>query len=193
MQLHRWPLISLMSAAPWAVIGLLILPPGTTVGLIAAAVFFGGMVGLGRAGAEDEPRADSWRLGGAVGASGFVFVTASTGIPFVFGDAAAYVVCTLAAVIAVELWWRRRPERVVGADAVDPAELLDASTETLCRRWRASYPALTAATGSAWDRVVTERRLLLDELERRDAEGFSRWLSDGDPVDGDPLPYVGNG
>ena len=42
----------------------------------------------------------------------------------------------------------------------------------------------------ARQRLVRRRQEALDELERRDPEGFARWLSAGATVDSDPAEYV---
>jgi hypothetical protein len=52
------------------------------------------------------------------------------------------------------------------------------STPDLCARWNADLEALRAA-GSAAEAVAVlrDRARCLDELERRDPEGFRRWLA----------------
>jgi hypothetical protein len=41
--------------------------------------------------------------------------------------------------------------------------------------------------------LVRRRQETLDELERRDPEGFARWLASGAAVDSDPAAYVQEG
>lgn len=66
------------------------------------------------------------------------------------------------------------------------------STTELCTKWRRSYWLLRELPSSSPARpaVVEIRGLLLTELERRDPDGFSRWL-DTDPRAGsDPRQYL---
>lgn len=70
----------------------------------------------------------------------------------------------------------------------DAAELSD---DALCLVWRASFSALQNATSPAQRlRVVEERRVYLDELERRNARGMSAWLASGARAAGDPSRFV---
>ena len=59
--------------------------------------------------------------------------------------------------------------------------------DDLCRAWRSSYLGLQAA-GSVDSllRAVHVRRLVLDELERRDPAAFEAWLRSGPRAAGDP-------
>ncbi|GLZ38851.1 hypothetical protein [Actinokineospora sp. NBRC 105648] len=59
------------------------------------------------------------------------------------------------------------------------------STPLLCARWASSLEALRAAdTPQQAAAILRERARCLDELERRDPEGFQRWLAtpDTDPA-----------
>jgi hypothetical protein len=73
-----------------------------------------------------------------------------------------------------------------------PSVALDALTdEQLCRAWRASYAALQRQSSAA--RAVTavaERQRYLDELERRNPDGFAAWLASGAQSPGSPMPYL---
>ena len=67
-------------------------------------------------------------------------------------------------------------------------------TRRTMTRWRPSYRRLVylpagAAAGS-WSRV---RLSILDELERRDADGFRRWLAAGARPGGDTARHLATG
>ena len=64
-------------------------------------------------------------------------------------------------------------------------------TAELCLAWRRSYLSLLdLPPGPARDRVVSLRRELLDELERRDRAGFGRWIDTGARAGSDPGRYL---
>lgn len=64
-------------------------------------------------------------------------------------------------------------------------------TEALCRAWRRSYSRLQQATAlPVREQLVLERERMLDELQRRDQEGFARWLDSGARAGGDPSRYL---
>lgn len=68
-----------------------------------------------------------------------------------------------------------------GGDSVQEAPM---SVEELCRVWRESGLALHRTTDARDRQTVAEvRRLCLDELERRNPDGFQRWLDAGAPAD----------
>ena len=61
----------------------------------------------------------------------------------------------------------------------------------LGQEWLRSSAALARTSGaSAWQELVRRRQEALDELERRDPDGFARWLAGGATVDSDPAEYV---
>ena len=75
-----------------------------------------------------------------------------------------------------------------------PADLL--STDELCMAWRISYWALQRnADTPARVQIVDARESYLVELERRDQQGFQRWLYAGSRAAGNPHRYLetGNG
>ena len=70
------------------------------------------------------------------------------------------------------------------------------STPQLCRTLRLSYPPPPEDTAfhdihplTPWD-LVQIRASLLDEIERRDPDGFSRWLATMPTPGGDPTSYL---
>lgn len=76
--------------------------------------------------------------------------------------------------------------------AFPPASGLGTLTdEELCHSWRASFatpqrPPSAAQTAS----TVIERQACLDELARRNPQGFAAWLASEERAPGNPLPYL---
>lgn len=69
--------------------------------------------------------------------------------------------------------------------------LPELSTAELCRQWRDSYDALRRATSDAHRlRIVLERQRCLDELGRRDPDGFQAWLASAASAAGDPERFL---
>jgi hypothetical protein len=65
------------------------------------------------------------------------------------------------------------------------------STEALGQEWLESTAALTGPLEPAVRTAIVGRRQeALDELERRDPEGFLRWLTAGPVLDSDPAGFV---
>jgi hypothetical protein len=68
------------------------------------------------------------------------------------------------------------------------------STAALGSEWLRTSRALTQPMDpGARQSLVRRRQETLDELERRDPEGFARWLASGAAVDSDPAAYVQEG
>ena len=68
------------------------------------------------------------------------------------------------------------------------------SVEALGREWLRTSAALAQTRDAAVRQALVQRREeALDELERRDPAGFSRWLAEGATVDSDPARYVSGG
>jgi len=69
-------------------------------------------------------------------------------------------------------------------------ELCDLTDEQLCRGWRDSCgnPQRRPSAGQLIA-IVGERQMYLDELERRNMDGFAAWLASG-PQAEDPFPYL---
>jgi hypothetical protein len=71
---------------------------------------------------------------------------------------------------------------------VIPGEL---STPERCSAWRRSYFALLdVPEGPGRCEIVRIRERLLDEIERRDRDGFTRWLETGARAGSDPGRYL---
>ncbi len=67
------------------------------------------------------------------------------------------------------------------------------STAALGREWLSTSATLAGRlTPAARQSIVRRRQETLDELERRDPDGFARWLAEGAPGS-DPAAYLGEG
>jgi hypothetical protein len=86
---------------------------------------------------------------------------------------------------------RRSP--IVGhADLLPPVATLD--TGTLGQEWLTTTVALAGRlTTATRESLVGRREEVLDELERRDPDGFARWLAAGPTGASDPADYVRGG
>ena len=83
---------------------------------------------------------------------------------------------------------KRKPNREGPGPHVVTADL---SVAELCLAWRRSYPVLVETPyGPGHDEVVSRRRELLDELERRDHAGFGRWIDTGARAASDPGRFL---
>lgn len=61
----------------------------------------------------------------------------------------------------------------------------------LCQAWADSYVRLgKTTTGAQRVQLVAYRHQLLDEIERRDPEGFARWLRTASTAGGSPSSYL---
>lgn len=177
---------------------------GAIVGCIAYPPFYR----PGPPPAAPEPRA----LGRAA-ASGAAVALALIGLLSLMGPAALLLAALVGAVLAVTspaavrciVRWRllvareqetapepsggRGIERLgMGVDRQSPREL---TTEQLCRAWRTSFVLLDRTDDSeARTLLSTVRRRYLDELERRDPDGFERWMAAGARAASDPTRYI---
>jgi hypothetical protein len=79
-------------------------------------------------------------------------------------------------------------------DPTDTGPVSGLSTSALGREWLRTTAALAGGLDVAARRSIVERRgATLDELERRDPVGFSRWLALGPEPDSDPAVFVRGG
>ena len=127
---------------------------------------------------EDPDR--TWPSGRAWAVRGLVVAVLLTGLPPALGQWSLLVILvlgvthpTLVRALGRRLWpWRARSPGSAGG------ELADLSTEQLEHRWR--YTSMAMRTSWRPDEtlaLVEDRQRLLDEIERRDPENFSAWLS----------------
>jgi hypothetical protein len=85
-----------------------------------------------------------------------------------------------------------RPAETVGTVTYLPP-VATLSTAALGREWLGTTTALAGRLHpSARQSIVRRRQETLDELERRDPDGFARWLAEGS-LDSDPARYLGEG
>ncbi len=87
------------------------------------------------------------------------------------------------------------PSPGVGPAAVGPPELLtpvpELSTRALGQEWLSTSRALAGRLEpAARTALVRRREETLDELERRDPDGFARWMIAGPVPGSDPAAYV---
>lgn len=75
------------------------------------------------------------------------------------------------------------PVAAVGSEAL--------ATATLCGAWQRSYWMLQdLPAGPTRVQLVAQRQAVLDELERRDPDGFARWLATDPRAGSDPGRYL---
>jgi hypothetical protein len=151
--------------------------------------------------------------------AGVVLVVA--GLSTVAGGAVATLAVVAAVSVVVAVRWVRRKRtadgttgargRPDGSDVVrlplghpvssaeprgdrSPLPVATLSTRALGDEWLRTTAALAGRlTGAARTSLVRRREEVLDELERRDPEGFARWLTAGPDVRSDPADFVRGG
>jgi hypothetical protein len=92
--------------------------------------------------------------------------------------------------------WHATPTgRTEGAGSARlSAPVTDLPTAALGREWLRTTAALAGRLEpAARESIVRRRQEALDELERRDADGFARWLAAGPVPGSDPAEYVHGG
>ncbi len=205
-------IVSIVAATAFGAVGLVVLPGGALVGWVMLGLVAGAGAWLAVTGspavrerlAATGSTASAVTIGVVTGLGAFGGGLAVGGLVAVAGGtAAASVLVVVATTWAV---WRFRPRPapsappaapVVVAEAPEVAAgtgVTDLSTAELCLAWRRSYGELLRAPDEpARRRVVRSRRVYLDELERRDREGFARWLGSGARASGDPQRYLAAG
>jgi hypothetical protein len=83
------------------------------------------------------------------------------------------------------------PEAPAPSAAPDPADL---TARQLCVLWQRTYFALLELpAGTSREGVAHLRERLLDEMERRDPDGFTRWLDAGPRAGSNPGRYLAGG
>lgn len=89
---------------------------------------------------------------------------------------------------------RQAPDHGSEVPALLPADADGATTSDLCRAWRVSYLVLqNVRDPQEWAELAATRRRYLDELDRRDPDGFRRWLEEGARAASDPARYIRSG
>jgi hypothetical protein len=186
--------------------------PAAAVGWVVVGVFVGALatslwrqaIRDGAVWATSGPgRRAGLRVGVATCAGGLVL----TGLARLLGPSSGIVILTLLLLAAPLAWpWLRRrygqppgretwaagcAEVVPAAEPPLPLTFEALSTPELCLAWRRSYLALLDVTSypARWQ-IVRQRECLLDELERRDPDGFTCWLDSGASAGSDPGRYL---
>jgi hypothetical protein len=158
-----------------------------------------------------------WRAGLIVGTSVAGGLIALTGLVLLLGSASGPALLLL--MITFSVWlWRRSRSRSRTAPWVNPWRAVrdcllrtaqqpqqepvaqqpysmpvpeDLSTHELCLAWQRTYLVLLdVAADTPRDNIVALRGRLLDEIERRDPAGFTRWLETGARAGSDPGRYL---
>jgi hypothetical protein len=185
-----------------ALIGL-VAQPAAALGGVMVAVFVGGGMALRlyeRPGTDARTRRRSVVTAGGTALSVWLV---GTGVLVLLGpslQSALIAILLVGVPAAVHLWRRfRLPAEPatppVQLPAVVPSPMLGTlSTPELCLAWRRSYLTLVdLPAGPARVEIVAVRQSMLDELERRDSDGFHRWLDAGARAGGDPGRYLATG
>jgi hypothetical protein len=184
-------LAAVLTACPLGLLGLLTVPHA----LLAHWVVIASVTGLFVAfcvRSSFPDKAVAVRCGTAAGGGLLAAGLITAGLVVLLGAGAVLVVAALAAA-TVWAWRRRRVRAEKGATrsgappspgrpfpAFPPRRHLlitDASTTHLCVTWERSCRLLRdLGPGTRRDDVIALRGRLLDELERRDPQGFDRWV-----------------
>jgi hypothetical protein len=172
-----------------------LMAPGLAVGGLAVAAFVGILVDLGarsvRAAELRRSAAAARRRGVAAGAATLAAWLVVAGLLIVVGSTTWIVVLTVVLAAAATRWGRRNRSPVW---APAPVVLSQLPTPELCLVWQRSCRALLdGPDGRGRAEVVRMRAELLDELERRDHDGFTRWLQAGPSAGGDPGRFLTTG
>lgn len=185
-----------------------VVQPGTALGGLACGVAVGAAAALkAREDATGHARqiAAAARRAGLAAFAAFVAVwLVVTGTAVLFGSTAWVVILVIGLAVglaAAPRWVARRTWGPAGIGAAvaeptvaatrPPVRPETLSTPGLCLAWRRSYLALLdAPPGPSRDELVRVRECLLDELERRDHAGFTRWLEAGARAGSDPTRYL---
>lgn len=154
----------------------------------------------------DRPGAASaaYERGFVTGANTVAGCLIVVGLMAILGAAIGLLLATVVAGVAWTGWLNRRrarsaagpfPEAELDSQVervrVLPAAPAELPIEQLFLAWRHSYTALLDTDpGSAREHIVAIRAGYLDELERRDEQGFSRWLETGARAGSDPGRYL---
>ncbi len=74
--------------------------------------------------------------------------------------------------------------------AISRVPVEDLPLDALYLAWQMSYLQLRQTDGTAAATIITARQSYLDELERRDRNGFLRWLDRGATATSDPREFI---
>lgn len=208
-------LAAILAVCVW--VGIWALPTATAAGFAMLTFIVAFTVSMSRlpqrmsesdTNVAEPPSKASVLFSTGVGVCASIAVFALAGFCEIAGPASWPILWTSLAIAAIAFWWLRRrgrkPTLVVdtvqaGTNAQAPTypvigedTLAGMSIHQLCRAWRQSWLMLldTRLDPTQWIRVAETRSRYLDELERRDPTGFSRWLGSGARAGGNPLKFI---
>lgn len=208
-----WVLVAAVTATVGAWTALQTWPLVAVIGTFATAAFVGSSIA-----GSTLPEWRRKRLGpvAAAGALAGIAVVAGAGLIDLLGAPALLVLGVLAAACP-RLWvalrsWRppQQPRPSLAARPPEPPETAPATPykkseltlevppepwllddRALCSAWRRSYLVLERHHSPETHlRVVQQRQLYLDELERRNPQGLAAWLASGARAAGDPTRFI---
>jgi hypothetical protein len=206
---------AILAVCVW--VGIWALPASTAVGFAMLTFIVAFTVSMSRlpqrmsesdTNVAEPPSKASVLFSTGVGLCASIVVFAIAGFCEIAGTACWPIVWVSLVTAAIALWLpgrrRRTPALVVhtvqaGTNAQAPTHpaiaedtIAGMSTHQLCRAWRQSWLMLldTGLDPTQWIRVAETRRRYLDELERRDPTGFSRWLDSGARAGGNPSKFI---
>lgn len=186
------------------------LPWGTLIGLGLTGAVLGGLCGAGlHRHRYTQPAPGRYVLAACiwttVGVIAFAGFAAFIGAVALLGALLLTATCPPAVrVLAVRVPWAATPPQhsepaVEGLrpapapqHAPEPAQnLQELDSSELCWRWRTSFTALQhTATPAGRLSLIETRAALLDEMARRNPQGFRCWLNDGARAASDPTRYL---
>lgn len=93
-----------------------------------------------------------------------------------------------ATVVALAILRQRRPDLTLP----DPDEAATQATAELCASWRKSQQLITTSRHTARHQLALAqlRAAYLNEFERRDPDGFTRWISAEPTLDNPPEDHI---
>lgn len=194
-----------------AVLGLLVLPMTVLIAGAFVAVLTGPLVAM-CVHSVHPGSGDPVRAGARAAAATLAIVMVGAGLAVLLGPVAMLVLPLL---VAAGVWWYPRhrsatstpratdlarprsglqPARGPGpaTPAVPRINTGAVPTEVLCATWQRTYWLLRDLPADSPDRpvVIEARGRLLEEFERRDPDGFGRWLDTHPRACSDPGRYL---
>ena len=202
-----WQLLTGLAATGGLVVASFALPTGGLLVLLLIGAGLGAAlhpypIRWLRRSAHTAPSVWSSAAGHAVG------LVAVAGLSVLVGTARTAALLGSWAAASIPLWHDRPPRRR-GTPAARPPVARDDGqrgrfalelplpdvrswpTDSVCWAWRWSFSELQLARSSeTLMRVADERRVYLDELQRRDPVAFAVWMACDPRAAGDPLPLL---
>lgn len=183
-----WRATCIVSGALGVAVGVPLLPVELACTFIVVSVTAGLTVAI-----EHDSRRRGLKLAGSgrwirIAAVTFAAWVAVIGLGQVLGVGFFLLVLILTASSPAAMQAYRRRRRV-GPEQWD--ECATTSTAQLCYAWGASYGLLQRAESPGVRlRIIAARQEFLDELERRDPDGFNTWLASAASTAGSPEQFI---